>query len=449
MNILFYLLILLPNFIYSISLPLTIDYWGKAKHTAWNITTPLALHMSNDYELILHLPNQEPILLQKTIAKDLENQDQYIFTLEDQSVLTQLTNAQVFFLEIKNNKKTWPLNSRKTKLSYNNSTPKLRLVSASETITHGGAGLAVVESENYNDLQVLAFIDENNIPFYPKRFQRDGFYTVLFSWYTDHSTNWTNQYILTMDNAGNTNTLLLTNIKALTRNYRQSTIKLPKDYAQQKASELALSKEKATKLEGDIKAINKVLAEQRTFARWQETRTSFKKNASEILTQTSIFSSPAIPMKNAITTSTYGDRRKYYYQNKLVRQSTHRGLDYASYKNVPIYALLDGMVIYSDWYSGNGKSVIIDHGLNTYSLYAHNSELLAQEGQFVKAGDQISISGTTGQSTGDHLHLSLFVQGIFVEPKEWITKESIDQLFHKPLLKAKEYIDQQASKISS
>ncbi|MGL5955587.1 MAG: M23 family metallopeptidase [Brevinema sp.] len=445
MNTILYLLILLPSFIYSISLPLKIDYWGKVQHKTWNITTPFALDMTKgeDYDLVLHLPKQAPIPLKKSISKDWENQEQYIFTLEDHSILTNISNTESFSLEIKNHQKVWPFNSRKTKLSYRNNPPKLRLISSSETITHGGAGLAVIESENYEDLNLLAFIDENRIPFYPKRFQQDGFYTVLFSWYTDHSTNWNNQYILAMDTAGNTNILALTDIKPITRNYRQSTINLPKDYAQQKAQELALSQEKAAQLEGNIQEINKVLAEQRTFARWQETRTSFKKNALEIITQTTVFSSPSIPMKQAINTSTYGDRRKYYYQNKLVRQSVHRGLDYASYKNVPIYALLDGVVIYSDWYSGNGKSVIIDHGLNTYSLYAHNSELLAEEGQFVKAGDQISISGTTGQSTGDHLHLSLFVQGMFVEPKEWITQDSIDRLFHQPLVKAKEYIDQQ------
>ena len=102
--------------------------------------------------------------------------------------------------------------------------------------------------------------------------------------------------------------------------------------------------------------------------------------------------------------------------------------------------MLDGTIIYADWYSGNGKSVIIDHGLNTYSLYAHNSKILVTEGQKVKAGTQISISGTTGQSTGDHLHLSIFIQGMFVEPKEWITANSIDKIFHKPLKEASEYI---------
>ena len=433
-------IIFLPSLAFSIYLPLTVNNWGKARAFSWNGITPLALDFQTGetYELAIILPDKTEISLKKEIAKDFENQDHYVFYLPDNSVLDSVDE---FNLQIINTKKSWPLKTSKTKITKKTSLPKLSLVSVSDSVEHGGAGLVVVESEKYKDLSTLAFFDENKIPFYPQTFQKDGFYTILFSWYTDHSTKWTNQYILAMDNAGNTNTLILSDVKPIIRKYRQSTITLPNDYAQQKAKELALSKEAAKALEGDINAINKALATpQRTFERWKITRTTFKANAKHIIKAPIVFSEPSLPMSNAVFTGTYGDQRKYYYKKKQVRTSVHRGLDYASYKNTPLYALLDGTIIYADWYGGNGKAVIIDHGLNTYSLYAHNSEILVKEGQKVKAGTQISISGTTGQSTGDHLHLSIFVQGMFVEPKEWISAKSIQETFHKPLEQASEYI---------
>lgn len=433
-------IIFLPSLTFSIYLPLTVNNWGKSRAFSWNGKTPLALDFKTGepYELAIILPNKTEISLTKELSKDFENQNHYVFYLPDTSILDSIDE---FNLQIVNTKKSWPLKTTKTKITKKTSTPKLSLISVSDSVEHGGAGLVVIESEKYDDLTTLAFFDENKIPFYPQTFQKDGFYTILFSWYTDHSTAWTNQYVLAMDNAGNTNTLILSDVKPIIRKYRQSTITLPNDYAQQKAKELSLSTEEAAALEGDITAINKALTTpERTFERWKATRTTFKENAKNIIKVPIVFSEPSLPMSNAIFTATYGDQRKYFYQKKQVRTSVHRGLDYASYKNTPLYALLDGTIVYADWYGGNGKAVIIDHGLNTYSLYAHNSEILVAEGQKVKAGTQISISGTTGQSTGDHLHLSIFIQGMFVEPKEWISAKSIQETFHKPLEKASEYI---------
>lgn len=431
--------IFLPLYSFSVYVPLNLNSQGKAPAFEWNGVTPLALDIEKGklYELSVILPNKKEIHLTKTISKDLENQNQYTFFLPDPKVIDSITNFQ---LKIVNTNKKF-FNTSRTKITKNTNIPILELISISDSVTHGGAGLAVIKSERYEDLYSLAFIDENNIPFYPRTYKKDGFYSILFTWYVDHSTDWKKQYILAIDKAGNTNKLFLSETTPIIRKYRQRTITLPNDYADQKAKELALSQEDAKALEGDFNAINKVLAKQPTFNRWEQTRTTFKKSAKEIFTSSTIFSKPALPMSNAMVTATYGDQRRYLYQNKLVRRSVHKGHDVASYKNTPIYALLDGTVYYADWYGGNGKAVIIDHGMNVYSMYSHNSEFLVKQGQQVKAGTQISISGTTGQSTGDHLHLTIFIQGMFTEPKEWLKQDSIYTLFHKPLIEADQFIE--------
>jgi murein DD-endopeptidase MepM/ murein hydrolase activator NlpD len=63
--------------------------------------------------------------------------------------------------------------------------------------------------------------------------------------------------------------------------------------------------------------------------------------------------------------------------------------------------------------------VVVDHGLGVFSAYYHQSQMAVQPGQIVEAGDLIGRVGTTGLSTGNHLHWSLFVHGDYVDPMEW------------------------------
>ena len=122
---------------------------------------------------------------------------------------------------------------------------------------------------------MLAFIDENNTEFYPNIFKKDGYYIILFPWYSDNSSHWSNNSLFVMDKAGNTN-VLIPYIRAKKRTYVQKKIILPENYGQQKAKELNLPEEEAKKLEGDIVAINAVLAKQKSFDRWNGTRKTFQ-----------------------------------------------------------------------------------------------------------------------------------------------------------------------------
>lgn len=98
----------------------------------------------------------------------------------------------------------------------------------------------------------------------------------------------------------------------------------------------------------------------------------------------------------------------------------HQGIDIACDYGQSIKASANGKVIYSDWYNNYGKTVIIDHGYGLTTLYSHCSSLLVEVGKTVKKGDNIAKVGSTGRSTGNHLHFEVQVNGTPVNPIEYL-----------------------------
>ena len=86
----------------------------------------------------------------------------------------------------------------------------------------------------------------------------------------------------------------------------------------------------------------------------------------------------------------------------------HEGIDIAAPKGTPIYSAADGEVVFSGWGpTGYGKMVIIKHQHHLTTVYAHNSKILVKKGVRVKQGQKISLMGSTGRSTGPHLHFEV------------------------------------------
>jgi murein DD-endopeptidase MepM/ murein hydrolase activator NlpD len=98
----------------------------------------------------------------------------------------------------------------------------------------------------------------------------------------------------------------------------------------------------------------------------------------------------------------------------------HAGIDFGADYGSLIYASARGRVIYADWYGGYGNSVIIDHGNGMTTLYAHCSELYVKDGDVVERGQPIAAVGSTGFSTGPHLHFELRANGEPIDPAAYL-----------------------------
>ncbi|MDT9598071.1 M23 family metallopeptidase [Sphingosinicella rhizophila] len=118
------------------------------------------------------------------------------------------------------------------------------------------------------------------------------------------------------------------------------------------------------------------------------------------------------PVHGTAFTSGYGVRSDPFRG----RAAMHAGIDLAGPIGTPIYATADGFVGRSQWVNGYGNLVELDHGRGIQTRYGHLSKSLVQEGQRVKRGDMIALMGSTGRSTGSHLHYEVRLDGKAVNP---------------------------------
>lgn len=98
----------------------------------------------------------------------------------------------------------------------------------------------------------------------------------------------------------------------------------------------------------------------------------------------------------------------------------HHAIDIGGKIGTPIYAIEKGQIIYSGWSAGYGNNIIVDHGGGQKSRYAHFSKLYVQKGAFIGKGQQIGEMGSTGWSTGPHLHIEIIINGIKVNPLQYL-----------------------------
>ena len=103
-----------------------------------------------------------------------------------------------------------------------------------------------------------------------------------------------------------------------------------------------------------------------------------------------------------------------------IRDHTHKGIDIAATRGTPILATASGKVSFAGWSSGYGYLVKIDHGNGVETYYGHCSKLYVSAGDTVEAGEQIAAVGSTGNSTGNHLHFEIRLDGKQVNPQTYV-----------------------------
>ena len=128
------------------------------------------------------------------------------------------------------------------------------------------------------------------------------------------------------------------------------------------------------------------------------------------------------PIANYLNYSSfYGARRSY---NGGPYSTYHEGLDFSAYGGSDVLAPARGTVVVAEFLYVRGGAVIIDHGLGIYTGLYHLSGILVDVGQVVEQGNVVGKVGSTGFSTGNHLHWDLLVSGEWVDPMAWRERDT-------------------------
>lgn len=123
-----------------------------------------------------------------------------------------------------------------------------------------------------------------------------------------------------------------------------------------------------------------------------------------------------MPIRNTYITSNFGTRSDPFGRGA----ATHKGMDFHAKVGDPVMSVADGVVSFAGVKGGYGNVVDVDHGNGYVTRYAHNSRLVVKPGDLVRAGQEVAKAGSTGRSTGAHVHFEVWERGQVVNPRKFL-----------------------------
>lgn len=153
-----------------------------------------------------------------------------------------------------------------------------------------------------------------------------------------------------------------------------------------------------------------------------EMRKANNKTLSDLRLKTAdkfLWSQPFIRQPHSQAEANFADVRNYIYHGQKIDQQVHLGYDLAVTQHVGVEASNDGKVVYAAPLGIYGNCIVVDHGYGLQTIYGHLSRIDVHEGDMVKQGQVMGLSGMTGMAGGDHIHFAMQLDGVQIDPKEW------------------------------
>jgi len=320
--------------------------------------------------------------------------------------------------------------------------PTISIIASSYGIRRGGAAVIIfkVDDKQFDSIEDIHIETSTGRKFIPQPFYNDSqkYFISLVAWpITDISFR---GMVVAKDKAGNFSQSVI-NLYLKEKRYKVSNIVLKKNFLTGKISSLASEHEKAAYTDSlsdyfkivneDIRGINEKLLFDLTS----------KVDKTRIITDFKVI--PFVPLKGATSVASFGDHRKYYYEDEFVSEAYHMGLDMASVKMAPIISSNKGEIVYNSDNGVYGTMPAISHGLGLYTIYGHCSSTRIQKGDIIDKGHILGNTGKTGLALGDHIHFGVYVQGIPVRPEEWMDRKWIKVNITDIIASAKKLIERQ------
>lgn len=408
----------------------------------WNLKDPLPLKIEDDtgikYYKVTYNDGKKSTVLENQVLSipstsvDLEVKppklDMFYKGKEVSVTVEAVDNSKWNFLDGNMIKKEFTVLIDKKR-------PTANVIGNSFAIRKGGSAVVVVEvrDENLKDAYI-SFNDEERFELIP--FYREGFFATLIAWpVTIESFQRVN--LIAIDKANNvTKTKVPLYIRKLKVN--NDNIKLSDSFIQNiSANVLEVSGMNIPEEVVDIFVkTNKELRAKNVQKIKDISRKFMDKD------QISNFNIRTFRrLRGSKTVAGYADRRHYYHNGEKIDEAWHLGMDWASIKKAPVKSSNSGKVIFSEYLGIYGNSVIIDHKLGLQSLYSHLTSIDVALGDEIGRNKKIGNTGSTGAVFGDHLHFGILVQGIEVNPLEWMDRNWIKTRITNILKESKRVID--------
>jgi len=299
--------------------------------------------------------------------------------------------------------------------------PKVNILTKRHNIAKGGTGLIIYELFEEN-IKSGVEAGDNFFPGHAGLFENKNIYTAFFA-LSDMQGPGTKLSVMAQDNAGNvTKRGFYHYIRD--KKFKTDTLNISDKFLNRKMPEFDVGEKNGFFQNMKTKDKKNPLLEKFLYVN----KTIRKNNVEEILKisesseNKKYWDGRFLRLRGSAKRAGFADRRIYKYKGREIDRAVHLGIDLASTANASIKAGNSGRVIFTQFVGIFGNTVIIDHGFGLCSLYSHLNQISVSQGDMVKKGDEIGFTGLTGLAGGDHLHFSMIVHNVFVNPVEWWDK---------------------------
>jgi len=298
--------------------------------------------------------------------------------------------------------------------------PKVDVLTKRHNVGKGGTGLIIYELFE-EDIKSGVKVGDNFFPGHTGLFDNKNIYTAFFA-LNDNQGPGTKLEVIAQDTAGNITKRgfyhYIRDVK-----FKTDILNIPDSFLNRKMPEFDVGEKT-----GSFQNKKNPLLEKFLYI-----NNHVRKNNVEQILQVplksenqKLWNGRFLRLRGSAKRSGFADRRIYKYKGREIDRAIHLGIDLASTANASIKAANSGRVILTQFVGIFGNSVIIDHGFGLCSLYSHLNQISVNSGDIVEKGDEIGSTGFTGLAGGDHLHFSMIVHNVFVNPVEWWDKTWIE-----------------------
>ena len=392
----------------------------------WNLKSKLSINLEDEsgikyYKVTFKDGQRDIVLNQEVINTKLEK-----LTIDIKAPKLDMfskSNKAILEIEVIDNSKWNFLEGNKVvkriELEIDTKKPVANVLANSRYIQRGGSAVVVVEvsDDNLKDMYI-SFNDTKKFKLTP--YKTNKHFIALVAWPIDIE-EYSRVNLVAIDKANN-KTVTKVPFYIQKKKIRIDDIKLSKKFIENvSAFVLEQSEEDVPQNIKDIFIYSNT--ELRAKNLKQLEKTSIKAMENKTIEDFKI--KPFRRLRGSKTVAGYAERRHYYLDEEKINEAWHLGIDWASVKKAKIRVSNSGEVVFKDYLGLYGNSIVIDHGMGLLSLYAHTSTQNVEVGDIVKVKQHIGNTGSTGAVFGDHLHFGILVQGVEVNPLEWMDKNWI------------------------